>query len=123
VSADAGERADHGSSTDGDDVSDADGPNGRSGTSPGSGPTAGSASGGDADADGFGPRGWVLVGVVVLSTAVIPGLVYAFPALPADAGIPFLVAMLVLPMLPAVLLGAAAVWSMSAATGTADEAD
>lgn len=75
------------------------------------------ADGADADADagGFGARGWVLVGVVVLSTVVVPGLVYAVPALPADAGLPFLVAMLVLPLLPAVLLGAAAVWSLSAA--------
>ncbi|MFB6281602.1 MAG: hypothetical protein ABEH40_06250 [Haloferacaceae archaeon] len=69
---------------------------------------------------GFGARGWVLVGAVVLSTVVVPGLVYALPALPADAGLPFLVAMLALPLLPAVLLGAAAVWSMTAATGPDD---
>jgi hypothetical protein len=65
--------------------------------------------------DGFGARGWVLVGAVVLSTAVIPGVIYVMPALPADAGLPFLVAMLVLPLVPAVLLGAVAVWSLSAA--------
>lgn len=82
--------------------------------SPGVGP--GDAEETDADdAAGFGRRGWVLVGVVLLSLVVIPGLIYAFPAAPADAGLPFLVAMLVLPMLPAVLLGAVAVWSMSAA--------
>jgi len=63
-----------------------------------------------------GPRGWVLVGTVVLATVVVPGVVYLVPALSTDAGLPFLVAMLVLPMLPAVLLGVVAVWTMSAAT-------
>jgi hypothetical protein len=72
----------------------------------------------DADAPaGFGRRGWILVGVVVLGTLVVPGVIYLYPAAPADAGLPFLAAMLVLPMLPAVLFGAAAVWSMTAATG------
>lgn len=66
---------------------------------------------------GFGARGWLLVAVVVLSVLVVPGVVYLFPALPADAGLPFLAAMLVLPMLPAVLLGLTAVWTMTAATG------
>jgi hypothetical protein len=67
--------------------------------------------------EGFGARGWLLVAVVVTSVLVVPGIVYLFPALPADAGLPFLVAMLVFPMLPAVLLGLTAVWSMTAATG------
>jgi hypothetical protein len=66
---------------------------------------------------GFGTRGWFLVAVVVLSVLVVPGAVYLFPALPADAGLPFVAAMLVLPMLPAVLLGLTAVWSMTAAAG------
>jgi len=69
------------------------------------------------EATGFGARGWLLVAVVVLSGLVVPGVVYLFPALPADAGVPFLAAMLVLPMLPAVLLGLTAVWSMTAAAG------
>ena len=69
---------------------------------------------------GFGSRGWILVGVVVLSFLVVPGIVYLFPALPADAGLPFLVAMLAFPMLPAVLLGLTAVWSMTAATREKD---
>ncbi|MFB6301319.1 MAG: hypothetical protein ABEH78_00425 [Haloferacaceae archaeon] len=84
---------------------------------------AGAVTSAGAAPDGFGTRGWVLVGAVALSTAVVPGLIYAFPALPADAGLPFLVAMLVLPLLPAVLLGAAAVWSMAAATGPTDDRD
>jgi hypothetical protein len=66
---------------------------------------------------GFGAHGWILVAVVVLSVLVVPGAVYLFPALPADAGLPFIAAMLVLPMLPAVLLGLTAVWSMTAAAG------
>lgn len=66
---------------------------------------------------GFGARGWFLVAAVVLSVLVVPGVVYLFPALPADAGLPFIAAMLVLPMLPAVLLGLTAVWSMTAAVG------
>ena len=81
----------------------------------GSGPAASDAHavGADdapADAD-LGVRGWVLVGVVILATLVIPGIIYLFPASPDRAGIPFLVAMLALPMVPAVLLGAVAVWS------------
>lgn len=71
----------------------------------------------DAGEDAFGSRGWVLVGVVLVSLVLVPGAIYAYPAAPADAGLPFLVAMLVLPLVPAVLLGAAAVWSMTAAAG------
>ncbi|MFB6096256.1 MAG: hypothetical protein ABEJ74_02575 [Haloferacaceae archaeon] len=65
--------------------------------------------------DGFGRRGWILVGVVFLATIVVPGIIYLFPAVPGEAGLPFIAAMLVLPMLPAVVLGLAAVWSMTAA--------
>lgn len=118
MSVDAEERAGRGPEPRDDESADADG---RPGAPADPSPTAGNAAGGAAAADGFGARGWVLVGVVVLSTVVVPGLIYAFPALPSDAGLPFLAAMLVLPMLPAVLLGVAAVWSMSAATGSADD--
>lgn len=64
----------------------------------------------------FGARGWVLVGIVVLATLVIPGIIYVYPAAAGELGIPFLAAMLALPMVPALLLGATAVWSMTAAT-------
>ncbi|MFB6177918.1 MAG: hypothetical protein ABEI99_12400 [Halobaculum sp.] len=64
--------------------------------------------------DDLGVKGWVLVGVVVTATIVIPGLIYLFPAAPGEAGLPFLIAMLVLPFLPAVLLGLTAVWSLTA---------
>jgi hypothetical protein len=45
---------------------------------------------------------------------VIPGVIYLRPALPGQAGLPFLVAMLILPLVPAVLLGLTAVWAMHA---------
>lgn len=64
--------------------------------------------------DDLGTKGWVLVGVVVTATVLIPAVIYLFPAAPGEAGLPFLVAMLVLPFLPAVLLGLTAVWSMTA---------
>lgn len=68
------------------------------------------------DADGFGARGWVLVGILVFSVLIVPGVIYLYPAAPSEAGFSFIAAMLVLPMVPAVLLGLAAVWSMTAAT-------
>ncbi len=70
---------------------------------------------------GFGRHGWLLVAAVVLSVLVIPSVVYLFPTVPATAGVPFLAAMLVLPMAPAVVLGVVAVWSMTAATGAPDD--
>jgi hypothetical protein len=75
---------------------------------------------GDPTPSGFGPRGWLLVASVVLATLVVPGVIYLFPATPGAAGLPFLVAMLALPLVPALLLGATAVWSMTAATAGAD---
>ena len=69
----------------------------------------------DASADGFGRRGWLLVAAVVLATLVVPGVVYLRPSTPADAGLSFFAAMLVLPLVPALLLGLTAVWSMTGA--------
>lgn len=119
MSSDAGERTDRRPSPVGVDDGTGGGP---SGDLPSADGDAATDAGGRA-ADGFGTRGWVLVGAVVLATVVVPGTIYALPALPADAGLPFLVAMLVLPLVPAVLLGAAAVWSMSLAAGSADDRD
>ena len=71
--------------------------------------------------DAFGRRGWVLVGVVVTATLLVPAVIYAYPTLLAGR-VPFLVAMLALPFVPAVLLGATAVWSMStSARGASDD--
>ena len=63
--------------------------------------------------DGLGRRGWVLVGIIVVSTLVVPGIIYLRPATPGAAGLPFLASMLALPMVPALLLGAAALWSVA----------
>lgn len=71
-------------------------------------------------AGSFGGQGWVLVVIVVLSFLVVPGLIYVFPSIPASFGIPYIAAFLALPMIPAVLLGLTAVWSMTAATNGRD---
>jgi hypothetical protein len=62
----------------------------------------------------FDWRGWVLVGVVVFAFLVVPGALYALPtARSAVAGIGLSLrdTYLVLPLLPAFLLGVVAVWS------------
>ena len=50
-------------------------------------------------------RGWVLVGVMTLCFLVIPATIWVLPPVR-----PFRFAYLVLPMIPALLLGATAVW-------------
>ncbi len=70
----------------------------------------------DASTDGFGARGWVLVGVLVLCTLVIPGVIYVRPGVLSAIGIPYIVSLLVLPLLPAAALGLTAVWAMTVAT-------
>ncbi|PSP56122.1 hypothetical protein BRC82_03030 [Halobacteriales archaeon QS_1_67_19] len=51
-------------------------------------------------------RDWVLVGVIVVCFLVIPATILVLP--PVE---PFRFAYLVLPLIPAILLGATAVWS------------
>ena len=68
----------------------------------------------DADDDGLGRAGWVLVAVVVIAFLVVPGIIYVRPTAPGELGFRFLAAMLVLPFLPALLLGVTAVWSLVA---------
>ncbi|MFC7079592.1 hypothetical protein [Halorussus caseinilyticus] len=51
-------------------------------------------------------RGWVLVGVIVTCFLVVPATILFLPPVR-----PFKFAYLVLPMIPAILLGATAVWS------------
>lgn len=60
--------------------------------------------------DDFGPHGWVLVGAIVVAFVVAPGLILAYPHVLADR-VPFLVAFLVVPLVPALLLGVVAVWA------------
>lgn len=55
----------------------------------------------------FGVRGWVLVGVLLVAFLVVPAVIVFVP----PAALPFEVAFLILPLLPAVLLGVVAVWS------------
>ena len=73
-------------------------------------------TGDDAESAGFGTRGWGLVGVLVLCTLVVPGIIYLDPSAFAAVGVPYTVALLVLPLLPAGILGLTAVWSMTGAT-------
>ncbi|WP_327052503.1 hypothetical protein [Halomicrococcus gelatinilyticus] len=58
------------------------------------------------DGDEFGRSGWLLVGVMLLAFVVAPLLIYLRPP-----GLPFKFAYLVLPLVPALLLGATAVWA------------
>jgi len=67
------------------------------------------------DGEGVDQHGWVLVSGVVACFLVVPGLIYLRPAIPAAAGLPFFATFLILPLVPAVLLGLLAVWSMRAA--------
>jgi hypothetical protein len=85
--------------------------------------TDGDAARDEPEAVGFGGRGWLLVGVVVLTFLVIPVVVYLYPAAAGGDSLPFLVGLIVLPMLPAVLLGLTAVWTMTAAAGDAGAVD
>ncbi|WP_435124605.1 hypothetical protein [Halobaculum sp. D14] len=75
------------------------------------------AADGDADDDeqqDLGRAGWVLVAVVVVAFLVVPGIIYLRPTTPDELGLDFLAAMLVLPFIPALLLGVTAVWSLAA---------
>lgn len=55
----------------------------------------------------FDWQGWTLVGMVVLAFVVAPAIILFHPP---DL-LPFFVAYLVVPLLPAVLLGLVAVWA------------
>jgi hypothetical protein len=68
------------------------------------------------DSDGFGARGWVLVSVLVVCLLIVPGIIYVRPGILSAIGIPYIASLLVLPLLPAAVLGLTAVWAMTAAT-------
>jgi hypothetical protein len=62
----------------------------------------------------FGARGWVLVGMLFLAFGVIPMTIFFIPraqGLLTAIGLGYRDAFLVLPLLPALLLGAMAVWA------------
>jgi hypothetical protein len=60
---------------------------------------------GAAGEDDFGTAGWLLVAAVFVAFVVVPVLIAVRPP-----GLPFRVAYLVLPLVPAVLLALLAVW-------------
>ncbi|WP_205254335.1 hypothetical protein [Halorubellus sp. JP-L1] len=60
----------------------------------------------DAVDRGFDGRGWVLIGVLAFSLLGAPLLILWRPPV-----LPYWVALLALPMLPAILLGAVGVWA------------
>ena len=66
-------------------------------------------------ADGFGRKGWVLTAAIFVCALVIPGIIYAYPYAAGSFGTAFFTTYLVLPLVPAVLLGLIAVWSMTEA--------
>ncbi|MFB6172025.1 MAG: hypothetical protein ABEJ23_05780 [Haloarculaceae archaeon] len=62
----------------------------------------------------FGWRGWVLVGFLIVAFLVVPGALYYLPRAQGavtSLGLSLRDAYLVLPLLPALLLGALAVWA------------
>ncbi|GAB3417789.1 hypothetical protein GCM10027435_16910 [Haloparvum alkalitolerans] len=67
------------------------------------------------EADGFGRAGWVLTATLLVCVLVIPGIIYVYPYVLGSFGLTFFGTYLALPLVPAVLLGLVAVWSMSAA--------
>lgn len=59
----------------------------------------------------FDWRGWLLVATIAVSFLVVPGLILASPAYVTALGLSLRDAYLTLPLIPAFLLGAVAVWS------------
>jgi hypothetical protein len=62
----------------------------------------------------FGARGWVLVGMLFLAFGVIPMTIFFIPraqGVLTAIGLGYRDAFLVLPLLPALVLGAMAVWA------------
>lgn len=62
----------------------------------------------------FGWRGWILVGMLVVAFVLVPGALYFLPraqGVATSVGLSLRDAYLVLPLLPALLLGALAVWA------------
>ncbi|MGQ3328182.1 MULTISPECIES: hypothetical protein [Halorubrum] len=79
---------------------------------------SGGAGASEPEADGFGRKGWVLTAVLFTCVLVIPGIIYVYPYAAGALGFSFFATYLALPLVPALLLGAVAVWSMTAATRT-----
>ena len=58
------------------------------------------------DTQSFGWRGWVLVIAIILGFVIIPAIITLYP----PTWVSFRFAFLILPLIPAVLLGVLAVW-------------
>ncbi len=71
---------------------------------------------GSSDTPGFGRSGWVLTAALVSCMLLIPGILYFYPYVMASTGVTFFAAYIALPFVPALVLGAIAVWSMTGAT-------
>lgn len=86
------------------------------GTAGGGGESATRTEGGEPFAgehgEGLGRRGWALLVAVVLAFFGAPAVIYLRPP-----GVPFEVALLVVPLLPAFGLGVVAVWAMAGRRG------
>lgn len=82
-----------------------------------SGEVSTSAATDEPEANGFGRAGWVLTAALLICVLVIPGIIYVYPYVLGSFGLTFFGTYLVLPLIPAVLLGLVAVWSMTAAVG------
>ena len=76
---------------------------------------ASESDGVELEADGFGKKGWALTAVLFMCVIVIPGIIYAYPYAAGTFGLTFFATYLALPLIPAILLGLVAVWSMTAA--------
>jgi hypothetical protein len=59
----------------------------------------------------FGWRGWTLVGAVFVAFLVVPGLISVYPHVGSMFGLTFYDTYLALPMIPALVVGALAVWA------------
>lgn len=71
-----------------------------------------------ADSQEFDWRGWVLVGIIIISFLVVPAIILALPyagGTLAALGLTWRDTFLVLPLIPALALGAAAVWATARA--------
>lgn len=66
----------------------------------------------------FDWRGWLLVATIAFSFLVVPGAILVMPEYATSLGLSLRDAYLTLPLLPAFLLGAVAVWSAVKSRGT-----
>jgi hypothetical protein len=53
---------------------------------------------------------WIMVAAVTTALLAIPAVIYGLPTLLGTAGVPYIVALLILPLAPAVALAVAAVY-------------